>query len=462
VLAYNIPGVKNLVLTREQIVGIYNGSISSWNDSVFAEHNPGVELPNATVVPVARFESSGSTEIFTKSLSSFSDAWAAQYGVFSKASGWNDSVVRLFAERNSGMADIVRREPYRVGYMTPASAVEVNLPFASVVNRRGRVTVANERSVQAAMDERSQGMSSRLTSDLVDCEGDETYPIAGYSYFIVTMTHSGNCSAVIELARYIEWFLDGSQAKEELEHRLVVPVSRSVADRIRSAVLERMTCDGRLLMDLVRQQKYEEEESLKTWKLPVQIVSPLTAFIILLLVVYAIRQRVQYLKISRGSSTCRSEGPVPEDARPRRLEDQLLRHRFRLAEEATPKSKRGRRRTLHVGRELCGPLERSRGRDKAVGHCTDIQCQLHEGEAGADAHARNDRARERCEILRHFCAQRHSLPCRAALRQRYIGGVRTKQQVRPERVISLRRLCRHRQGDGLPSSAELDSREPVD
>ena len=301
-LAYNIPGVKNLVLTREQIVAIYNGSVNSWNDAVFAEHNPGVELPNATIVPVARFESSGSTEIFTKSLSSFSDAWAAQYGVFSKASGWNDSVVRLFAERNSGMADIVRREPYRVGYMTPASAVEVNLPFASVVNRRGRVTVANERSVQAAMDERSQDMSSRLTSDLVDCQGNETYPIAGYSYFIVTMTQTGNCSAAIELARYIEWFLDGSQAKEELEHRLVVPVSRSVADRIRSAVLERMTCDGRLLMDLVRQQKYEEEESLKTWKLPVQIVSPLTAFIILLLVVYAIRQRVQYLTI-RASST---------------------------------------------------------------------------------------------------------------------------------------------------------------
>ena len=67
-LAYNIPGVEDLVLTREQVVGIYNGSINNWNDSVFAEHNPGVDLPNATIVPVARLDSSGSTEIFTKSL----------------------------------------------------------------------------------------------------------------------------------------------------------------------------------------------------------------------------------------------------------------------------------------------------------------------------------------------------------------------------------------------------------
>jgi len=56
--------------------------------------------------------------IFTKWLSSFSDAWASQYGVFSKADGWNSSVVRLLAQRNLGMADTVRRESFRIGYMT--------------------------------------------------------------------------------------------------------------------------------------------------------------------------------------------------------------------------------------------------------------------------------------------------------------------------------------------------------
>jgi len=74
-------------------------------------------------------------------------------------------------------------------------------------------------------------------------------------------------------------------------------VSRGVANKIRSAVLERMTCDGQLLMDLVRRQKYEEDESLKTWKLPVQIVSPLIAMIVLMLVAYAVRQKVKYLRM---------------------------------------------------------------------------------------------------------------------------------------------------------------------
>ena len=101
----------------------------------------------------------------------------------------------------------------------------------------------------------------------------------------------------VELARYVEWFLTSSQAEAEVENHLMAPVSPGVANRIRFTVLERMTCDGQLLMDLVLRQKYEEEESLKTWKLPVQILSPLVAVIILLLAAYAIAQRVQYLRM---------------------------------------------------------------------------------------------------------------------------------------------------------------------
>jgi len=229
VLAYNIPGVTKLVLTREHIVGIYNGSINNWNDPTFARHNPGLDLPDAAIVPVARYDSSGSTEIFTRSLSSFSAGWAAQYGVFNKRTGWNASVVAIFAERNSGVADFIRQQPYRIGYVTPYSAVEVNLPMASIVNQRGRVTVAEQRSLQAAMDERAHDMSSRLTSSLVDCEGEETYPIVGYSYFIVRMKQSGNCSVSVELARYVEWILTSSQAEAEAANYVMATVSRGVA-----------------------------------------------------------------------------------------------------------------------------------------------------------------------------------------------------------------------------------------
>jgi len=66
------------------------------------------------------------------------------------------------------------------------------------------------------------------TSNLIDCEGADTYPIAGYTYFIVRMEQRGNCSSALELARYIDWFMSNAAADRELERHLMVPVSRSL------------------------------------------------------------------------------------------------------------------------------------------------------------------------------------------------------------------------------------------
>jgi len=121
--------------------------------------------------------------------------------------------------------------------------------------------------------------------------------MAGYTYIVVRMKQTGNCSVAVELARYIEWFLTSPQAETDVESNLMVPISSDIAKKVRRSVLERMTCDGQLLMDVVRQQKYDEEESLKTWKLPVQIITPLMTVCIIFLVVYAIRQRTQYIRM---------------------------------------------------------------------------------------------------------------------------------------------------------------------
>jgi ABC-type multidrug transport system permease subunit len=37
-LGYNLPGVSNLSLSREQIVGIYNGTFLYWNESTFLDY----------------------------------------------------------------------------------------------------------------------------------------------------------------------------------------------------------------------------------------------------------------------------------------------------------------------------------------------------------------------------------------------------------------------------------------
>ena len=84
VLGFNIPGIDKLTITRQQIVDIYTGSLTWWNDTTFLEHNPNIRLPEERIIPVVRRDKSGTTEIFTSALSSFSEEWKEVSGSFSE------------------------------------------------------------------------------------------------------------------------------------------------------------------------------------------------------------------------------------------------------------------------------------------------------------------------------------------------------------------------------------------
>jgi len=192
---------------------------------------------------------------------------------------------------------MIKRASYRIGYLTTASATEVDLPYAAIVNKFGKIIAGTRESVVAAMEERAGNMTNRLTTVLADCEGPDTYPIAAFTYFIVHTQHNVDCSADVELIRYVEWFTTTEQASMEADSQGMTSVSQAVARKIKTTVFDRWTCNGQLLMELVRQQKYDEDESLKTWKLPVEIVTPIVVVCIVLLLIYALRQRIQYIKM---------------------------------------------------------------------------------------------------------------------------------------------------------------------
>ena len=53
--AYNIPGVtQELKFTPELLANIFLGKITSWNDAALAKANPGVNLPNQTIIVIHR------------------------------------------------------------------------------------------------------------------------------------------------------------------------------------------------------------------------------------------------------------------------------------------------------------------------------------------------------------------------------------------------------------------------
>ena len=65
-LGYNLPGgVSALHLSKEHLVGIYNGTYTWWNDSTLQHINPHVTLPSQPILVIARSDQSVTTELFT-------------------------------------------------------------------------------------------------------------------------------------------------------------------------------------------------------------------------------------------------------------------------------------------------------------------------------------------------------------------------------------------------------------
>lgn len=84
VLAYNLPGVESLKLSREAYTGIFLGKITKWNDPAIAKTNEGVNLPDTAITVCERSDSSGTTFVFAKHLSSVPSSNSVEKAVWKR------------------------------------------------------------------------------------------------------------------------------------------------------------------------------------------------------------------------------------------------------------------------------------------------------------------------------------------------------------------------------------------
>jgi len=109
VMIYNLPGVGSLTLSREVLASVFLGDITMWNDTAIQALNPSVTLllpltnpsfssyrlcveqetlPEQPISLVVRSDGSGTSEIVTGALSSFSQTWAQDHGTFTDLASW--------------------------------------------------------------------------------------------------------------------------------------------------------------------------------------------------------------------------------------------------------------------------------------------------------------------------------------------------------------------------------------
>lgn len=222
VLAYNVPGVgPGLKLSGDVIADIYLGKIRAWNDRRIAAQNPGIRLPATPITVVHRSDGSGTTYIFTNYLSSVSREWATRVGT-GKSVSWPTG---LGGNGNSGVAGLVKHSSGGIGYVELAYAVRTGLTFGPVRNRSGRYVQATIASTAEAANAAVARMAKDVRVSIVDGTGPNTYPIAGFTYLLVSRTPRDVAKARA-LVEFLKWAM--GPGRPMAEQLLYAPLPPSV------------------------------------------------------------------------------------------------------------------------------------------------------------------------------------------------------------------------------------------
>jgi phosphate transport system substrate-binding protein len=254
---YNIKWTKEipsgttlpaLILDRQTLVGIYNAKITTWNDPAIVALNPGLAdyLPATKMTVVHRSDGSGTTEIFTKALTSFGPDWTAG-GASSVEWPVDKAGNGIGGKGNQGVTAAVLNTTGSIGYVELSYAKSNNMAFASMINKASKTVVANAASVEAAMAEFATTFTDKLTTTIVDGSSDSAWPIAGYTYIILHTTSMTDCVKAQKLLEFLQWAQTdaGAQAAAASLGYSVLP------EAVRQTVLAKLaevTCNGQTVL----------------------------------------------------------------------------------------------------------------------------------------------------------------------------------------------------------------------
>ena len=227
---YNLPGLnKELNFSPDVIADIYLGHITKWNDPRIAKDNPGVNLPDNSILPVYRSDGSGTTYIFTDFLSKASKDFAGSIGKNTSVK-WPTGIGQ---KGNEGVAGMVRQSPNSFGYVELIYAVQNKMAFGAVKNSSGKFVRASTDGVTAAAAAAAKAIPADFRVSITNASGPNSYPISSFTWLLIP-THSTDPAKAKALAGFLNWMLDHGEA--EAASMTYAPLPQPVQDSVRHAI----------------------------------------------------------------------------------------------------------------------------------------------------------------------------------------------------------------------------------
>ncbi|MCL5783607.1 MAG: phosphate ABC transporter substrate-binding protein PstS [Candidatus Thermoplasmatota archaeon] len=235
-VSYNIPSFNvTLNLSADILAGIYTGTITNWNDSAIRSANPGVQLPDHTIIPVHRSDGSGDTFMFTSFLSKGNTTWGDTIGA-STNPNWPTVTASLTGNGNAGIISQMSKTPYSIGYIAATYSSDVShnhLGIAYLKNQAGYYVAPTIANVSEAASHYLGQIPANGTIALQYAPGNSSYPIADMEYLIVKQNQT-DVKTANALTDFLNWTVNssGGSNPKYLEPLNLVALPSSVVNQI--------------------------------------------------------------------------------------------------------------------------------------------------------------------------------------------------------------------------------------
>jgi len=225
VLAYNLDGIKDgeLKLSRKAIAGIFNGTITHWDDRAIAEHNAGLVLPHEPITVVVRADKSGTTFNFTYFLNQIDEKINV-----SKKPTWKANKV-IAGKSNSGVSANIQQIKNSIGYIEYSYKMTLGLSAAQVENKEGQFITPTLESFQDAAKYATWSPENDFYAVIGDPAGPTSYPIVAATFLLLPEEKQAENKLV---TKFMEWaYAQGDAAAVELGY---VPLPEETKEQIRA------------------------------------------------------------------------------------------------------------------------------------------------------------------------------------------------------------------------------------
>jgi len=209
-ISYNIPGIgkQRLKLDGPTLAGIFDGTITNWDDPAIAQASGITDLPDLRIVPVHRADSSGPGYDLDQYLIDTAPAWVSAIGTSTPSKTWPLAKVGVGEQLNTGVATYVSQTRGAIGYIEYAYAYESHFTNVALKNADGAFVVPTERSIALA-GANASGLTP-FNFNVVNEPGIGTYPLANFSWTLV-YRQQPNLAEGIALGKLLYWVVTKGQ-----------------------------------------------------------------------------------------------------------------------------------------------------------------------------------------------------------------------------------------------------------